>query len=755
MKNIGLKLLVLTTLFLSGCQSNRGTSSSSDKTPTSSETSSSISPFDSSDSEGGGEEVENKIKLLSGDYLKSYKANERLYLSLHEDANYIILDSSSHIVYTAGDIQKGNGGLNKAYYSSSFSPSIDGDTLLVPQNHVAYNLSKEGYKKVLSAISKNKVKYDDLSIWNDKNNPYPIADYEIDVAKDPTNLKNKEVFRLSSLYDDFEESGLSLYKMVAPYDDNYQLSCPDCRNIEIYDAEQKLIVSGPHSLQVELERDQVIFLAIYGEAGAFFNLNVKLEQHFVELPYEVLKQDDLSTYDVNGDKTIDPLESQDLKVIKRYDNRALYVNCNNPEALNTEFLNKVLTRQDVSDKDVFFTFEHNNKTDRTFYYAYRVTNTGDTDIYVTVKNLGLHLAGSGCWLGEDEWIKFYNVKFDAHMNQLTDKQRSNFDAYVGFSGKYESANRQPITYRVPKGCYIYVMGGTTADSYQKINVFESADLKVNSTPDLTSGCSNGAVLFSVRGGSALGQFMAYRDKDASGINKTPYVLEDRETGYIAGDTTFGAQYVGYDYCHGVVDTNLTYFFNDLTPAGNLKVNYENPYFTSNRSGTKYTPVTGMVTKTFEDASTWVTHINPNSTANAVGTDMTKYITHDYYDYSDICIDYMHYDGRGSVANIGNWMVDYIDTLTFVNQGDTVRKITYRMSHSGVILTFIRDAEGFIDGSYEPTYNVAIASSTYGDSIYKYFQYEIEIPAHSVVRISVDYNLLANSNGFISHTLNLK
>ena len=750
MKNIGLKLLVLATLFLSGCKSNSGSNSSSQMS-----SSSSPSPFDSSVSEGGGEQMENRIKLLSGDYLKSYKAGEKLYLSLHEDANYIILDSSSHIVYTAGDIQSGNGRSDKYYCSSSFTPTFNEDTLVVPQKHIAYNLSKEGYKKVLSTISGNKVKYEDLSSWNNKNNPYPVTDYEFDIDKDPSNLKNKEVFRLSSLYDDISESGLSLYKMIAPYNDNYEISCADCRNIEVYGANQKIIANGAHSLQVELEKDQVVFLAIYGEAGSFFTLNVKLDQHFVELPYEILKQADLSSYDVNGDSTVNPLKSQDLKVTKRYDNRALYVNCNNPEALNTEFLNTVLTRQEVTDKDVFFTFEHNNKTDRAFYYGYRVTNTGDTDIYVTVKNLGLHLAGKGCWLGEDEWIKFYNVKFDAHTEDYTDKQRSNFDAYVGFSGKYDTANRQPITFRVPKGCYIYVMGGTTADSYQKINVFDSADQKINSTPDLTSGCSNGAVLFSVRGGSALGQFMAYRDKDASGINKTPYVLEDRETGYIAGDTTFGAQYVGYDYCHGVVDTNLTYFFNDLTPSGNLKVNYENPYFTANRSGEKYTPVTGMTTKTFNDSASWVTHINPNSTTNAVGTDMTKYITHDYYDYSEICIDYMHYDGRGSVANIGNWMVDYLDTLTFVNQGNTARKITYRMSHSGVILTFIRDAEGFIDGSYDPTYNVAIASSSYGDSIYNYFQYEIEIPAHSVVRITVDYNLLANSNGFISHTMFLK
>lgn len=719
--------------------------------------SSSTSPFDpetTSSESSGGEDMKNIINLSAGDYLKSYEGGEKLYLSLHEDANYIILDSNNHIVYTAGNIQKGYGKALNSYYTDSFNLDIEGDLLIVPNKHKAYNLSKEGYIKLINAISENKVRYENLDSWNNKNNPYKLDEFEINVASNPTKLKNNEVFRFSSLYDDFNEDGLSLYKVVVPYDDNYQLSSVDTKNIEIYDSEQKLITSGAHSFSVELKKDQVIFLAVYGEEGAFFTLNVKLETNAVELPYQVLEQNDLSSYDVNGDPDVDPLESQDLSVTKRYDNRALYVNCNNPEALNTEFLNKVLTKQDVSDKDVFFTFEHNNKTDRPFYYGYRVTNTGETDIYVTVKNFGNQLAGKGCWLGEDEWTQFYNLRFNSHMNELTEGQRTNFDAYVGFSGEYNPEVRSPITYRVPKGCYIYVLGGTTLDSYQNINVFNSADKKLNSSMELTSGCSNGSVLFSVRGGSALGQFMAYRDKDASGINKTVYITEERETGYIAGDTTFGAQYVGYDYCHGVVDTALTYYFNDKTPAGNLKVNYENPYFTTVTKGEKYTPVQNMVTKTFTNATTWVTHINPNTTAAAVGTDMTYYITHDYYDYSEICIDYMHYDGRGTNANIGNWMVDYIDTLTLVNQGDYPRTITYRMYHNGVILTFIRNAEGFVDGSYEPTYNVSINSSTYGDAIHNYFDYQIIVPAHSVIRVSIDYNLLANSNGYISHNLRI-
>ena len=101
-------------------------------------------------------------------------------------------------------------------------------------------------------------------------------------------------------------------------------------------------------------------------------------------------------------------------------------------------------------------------------------------------------------------------------------------------------------------------------------------------------------------------------------------------------------------------------------------------------------------------------------------------------------------------------IDYIDTLTLVNQGDNIRKVTYSMTHNGVILAFIRKADGSVDdASYPLSYCVKIIGSSYGDAIDDCFNYTVIVPAHSVVRFAVDYNLCANSSGSIRHSVTLE
>ena len=147
--------------------------------------------------------------------------------------------------------------------------------------------------------------------------------------------------------------------------------------------------------------------------------------------------------------------------------------------------------------------------------------------------------------------------------------------------------------------------------------------------------------------------------------------------------------------------------------------------------------------------------------------MTRYITIDYETGQPIIIGPEYFDGRdmtekdstsdgtGTNANIGNWMVDYIDTFTFVNQGDHARTVTYRINHTGVILAYVRGADGEVDkDAFAPKYCVRIGSSSYGQAITDTFSYSVKVPPHSVVRFSADYNLLANSTGYITHFLDL-
>ncbi|MCI5745014.1 MAG: hypothetical protein MR270_01875, partial [Erysipelotrichaceae bacterium] len=532
--------------------------------------------------------------------------------------------------------------------------------------------------------------------------------------------------------------------MFAPYEDYYTLSLNNS-HLSLYNENKVLIQEDDNEMTVHLKKNDLVYLKVNVASNENILLDVTAKNHLVELPYEINSKINIEDYSIYGNDDIDPLRSFNISYNKRNDNKGLYINSNNPEKISSSELNTALTRQDVSNKDVFFTFEHNNASSY-YYYGYRVTNTSDEDIYVTVKNLGYQVSGAGSWLGEDEWIKFYNTKFISDTSLYTSSQKANYDAYVGFSNSYESENRKPITYKIPSKQYMYVMGGTTSDAYNNINVFNSANKLVR------GGCSNGAVLFSITGGSAEGSFLVYTDYNASTINNSEYVKGTLQNGYrvTRNDVNVGSQYIGYDNCHGVVDADFMWTINDQTSNGYLPVSYTNDYYAgSNTTGEPYSaiPLSKYVNS---NVVRWNTNINPNYTSSAVGTDMTDYNTIDYESKEKICIDVKHYDGRGKVPNIGNWMVDYIETFTIINQGEKDRTFTYTLRHTGVILAFVRDEDGHIDSSFTPRYFTRIGKSDYGDGIEDTFKYTITLKAHSITRFSIDFNLLANSNGNIAH-----
>ena len=568
-------------------------------------------------------------------------------------------------------------------------------------------------------------------------------------------VMNEEIFRLSSINDITTSSGTNTYKMVAPYNDTYLIRSDDTTKIEVFNFQKILLLeTTSKSMRIDLNKGQTVYVRVSSTSNETFNLEVVPLENMVELPYDINSSIDISKLSTSGDNSVNPLKPYDVKYTKRDDGKGLYVNCNNPEALSKEELNTSLIKQDVTGKDVFFTFEHNNIPNTLYYYGYRVTNTDDNDIYITVKNVGYQVSGAGSWLGEKEWIDFYNTQFYSDTSSLNESQLSNYQVYVGFCNEYVPPFISPTTYRIPAGKYIYVIGGTTKDAYNNINVFDTANIKVN------GGCGNGAVIFSVTNGTAQGSFLVYDDNDAKTVNESDYVKGDNVYGYRVkrNGTNVGSQYSGYDNCHGVVDADLMWTFNDLTPAGNLKVNYTNKNLvSSNRynNQTAYSKIPEFIERINNDKDYWVTHINPNTTSNAVGTDMTQYINVDYTTKEPIELNYLHYDGRGSVMNIGNWMMDYIDTITLVNQGDKEREFTYSLKHSGVILGFVRDENGFVSEYYNPSYNTMISKSEYGAAISDPFKYTVKIAPHSIVRFSINYNLLANSNGAIGHSAYLR
>jgi hypothetical protein len=99
------------------------------------------------------------------------------------------------------------------------------------------------------------------------------------------------------------------------------------------------------------------------------------------------------------------------------------------------------------------------------------------------------------------------------------------------------------------------------------------------------------------------------------------------------------------------------------------------------------------------------------------------------------------------------MMDYIDTFTFVNQGDRDRNIVVEMTNNGSVACLVREQDGSpIIGTEQ--YTIGIGSTSYGDAIDDHFKYTRLIPSHSVVQFHVEYNLLANSYGCVNHSVEL-
>ena len=548
--------------------------------------------------------------------------------------------------------------------------------------------------------------------------------------------------RFSSIKDFFKPNQNYLsYVMYAPYTDTYEVKFNNLKKVVLLNEENETLIDETSNFKVKLLKNQKVKVILYKENSENADIKVTALKHKAVMPYEPYNQIDTKKLKTRIKANKDSNTPTKLSSIKRNDGTGLYINCNNPEILTDNDIGKALSRVNISNKKVFFTFEHNNYK-KPFYYGYQVKNTGKKDIYVTVLNMGYHLDGPGCWLGEKEWVDFYNADFRFDGSHWDEKQKDTFVNYFNFCNSYKAPKNQPITYRIPAGKYIYVMGGTTKDAYKHINVWKTANKKIE------GGCSNGVVLFDVIG-QAEGSFFVYTDIKQIKDN-------DTHQGYIVhrDGHDYGSQYVGYDNCHGVVDTHLTFKFNDLTPSQDLPVKYVN-YRDDNPPSEKIPYHKLNCTPHTVNVREWVTHISPQSNPIGVGTDMTKYYTINQ-DNEEICIDYEHLDGHGNVSNIGNWMMDYMDYFTLVNQGDKEREVTINMKNNGSVCVLIRDVNGkLIKSSPMFTLMCKPADKSEEYRLSDDFTYTVKVKPHSIKQFIVEYNLLANSCGNVTHKVTLK
>ena len=557
--------------------------------------------------------------------------------------------------------------------------------------------------------------------------------------------------RLSS-FQTLEEREECTVKMRSPFTDAYKVafSRSSVKLVEFYDEEGNLLVSSSENFEISLQEGQIVYVRIT-PAASLIRVTVESKNHRALLPFEVGNVPDASKIPTSSSDPADPLKPAKISYEKRPD--TLYVYCNAPENLTEgpQVVNKCITRQPLENQSVFFTMEQqSDKMDPGVFYGYRVRNTGTEDMYVTIRNIGYQQYGSGAYFGEQEWTQFYNLKFKIpDLSTFTPSQLASWKALMDFGGKTVLSYFAPITYRVPAGKFIYVFGGTSQDAYANANVGMTADKRVNGN------CQNGAVLFDVVG-KAEGSYYVYDDpaKIAPGTEGG-----DAHMG-VNDPEKYGVVHCGEDVGY-VVDNSASWIFNDATPEGKLPVTFDNYYsddlFPEDApAGFQPTGEPGAEipsTKHTQTAEQWVTHINVQSSHEAVGTDMTSFHTVYGPEQKPVTVGCGWFDTRGKLANIGNWMKDYQDVFTFTNQGESEREVTVNINLNGGLVTFVRNIDGTVRPGTE-YFACERGDEGFGDAFEKAFHYTVKVPAHTTVQFIVEYNLMANSTGYVRHSVDL-
>lgn len=556
-------------------------------------------------------------------------------------------------------------------------------------------------------------------------------DESADESKEPysPDVNEHGAFRFSSIDDLTDENGERSYKVYAPYTDTYDVKVENA-TVTLTKGEEEILKSSGE-MSVSLEKDEIYTLTVTTEMGnADFKLTVSAREHLVTLPYDVATPIDTSVFDVNGN---DKLEAAEVNYIKR--TGGTYIYSNNPEQFGAQHVGKAFMRNEGLVGDVYVTFEHANYSGNNAYLGYQLKNNSDHDVYITITNVGYQWIGT--WFGQLAWYDFYNTSFKLPSDYLNEYGgiTAKYSALDYAYRKYEPRVYQPTTYRLPAGEYFWVIGGTSADAYRNINVDNSANHPINNIR-----CANGNVKFTVTGGEVTGTMYCY-------TNAAQVKAEPKALGYVASN--YASQYSGVGDHHGVIDNYMTWTFNDSISGVDLPVTYTNYYARSVPSKTTPYAAYNSTAHTTRRTTSWMTHLNPQNNSRAVGMDMVEFRWHDFRG-KEIVIDNHHADGAGEPANTGNWMIEYQDHFTFVNQGDKDRTIVLKLRDHGTLATLVRDSK--TGEVLETAYTTGLGESS---SVAYNFTYELTVPAHSVKQITLDYLLVACSYGSVIHAVELK
>lgn len=609
--------------------------------------------------------------------------------------------------------------------SSDSASSRDVSSETESSKETVSNTSSEAIESSASDVS------EESSVPDESSGEVSVPDESSEASSDddPPVLENDKegAFRLSSIDDLTDESGSRSYTVYAPYTDTYTLEGAGVTGLALLQDGEEL-ATGSETLTVSLTADEVYTLTVTtAEAEADFKVTTTAENHLVTLPYDVAPPQDASQFDVNGTSE-NPLVPANVNYVKRAG--GTYIYSNNPEQFGTQHVGKAFMRNAGLTGEVYVTFEHANYANQNVYLGYQLKNETDHDVYITITNVGYQWIGT--WFGQLAWYDFYNTSF-ALPDDYFNANGAISAKYAGLDYAYRNYTPriyQPTTYRLPAGEYFWVIGGTSGDAYRNINVDNSANHYVNNIR-----CANGNVKFTVTGGEVTGTMYCY-------TNASQVAAEPEALGYVAGN--YAQQYSGIAYHHGVIDNYMTWTFNDSVGAGMLPVTYTNYYADYIPSQTTPHGAYNSTAHTTAKTTSWMTHLNPQNDHRAVGMDLVEFIWK-AQNGAEIVIDNHHADGSGKPANTANWMIEYQDHFTFVNQGDTDRTVTLHLRDHGSLALLVRDS---VTGEVlETAFTAGLGENS---SVFSNYTYEVIVPAHSVKQITLDYLLVACSYGSVIH-----
>ena len=130
--------------------------------------------------------------------------------------------------------------------------------------------------------------------------------------------------------------------------------------IWLFNSDGKSLLSIEEKGKIYLLKNDIVYAGFlyYGESNVF-RIDIQYLNLKYNLPFDPINIIDESKFEKTS-ISYDPLKPAEVKYKKRTGDY-LYINSNNPEIIDETDLNKALIRLDISDKEIFFTFEHNTK----------------------------------------------------------------------------------------------------------------------------------------------------------------------------------------------------------------------------------------------------------------------------------------------------------------------------------------------------------------------------------------------------------